>query len=241
MVTRKFETVRMAGTLADRNFPPTLVARFRHGDTRLALFSMIAIMGTPVDASFQNLRLELFFPGDDATAKWFAQAAKSNEPDACCASGKNRINFLRYTTVDGLKSLTTKSVYDGQQCSPTLQIEAGKNPDQGLQASRSRSSSRLTPRGVFAKGANMTRGSVNKLDGAARPIKTKKDYSGAASVIEKISGKPDPETVAEKRLQSLLKEMEKFDGDGDDPDEEAPDGGYAGPLRRWSDESTDTD
>ena len=91
------------------------------------------------------------------------------------------------------------------------------------------------------KGANMTRGRVNKLNGVARPIKTKKDYSGAASVVDKISGQPDLETIAEKRLQSLLKEMEKFDGDGDDPDEEMSDGGYAGPRRRWSDESTDSD
>ena len=95
--------------------------------------------------------------------------------------------------------------------------------------------------GVFAKGANMTRGSVNKLNWVARPIKTKKDFSGAASVVDKISGQPDLETIAEKRLQSLLKEMEKFDGDGDDPDEEIADGVYAGPLRRWSDESTDSD
>ena len=57
------------------------------------------------------------------------------------------------------------------------------------------------------KGANMTRGSVNKLNGVVRPIKTKKDYSGAASVIEKITEQPDRETVAEKRLQSLLKAM----------------------------------
>jgi hypothetical protein len=87
----------------------------------------------------------------------------------------------------------------------------------------------------------MTRRSVNKLNGVARPIKTKKDYSGASSVVEKISGQQDRETVAEKRLQSLLKEMGKFDGDGDEPDEELSEGGYAGPRRRWSDESTDTD
>lgn len=87
----------------------------------------------------------------------------------------------------------------------------------------------------------MTRGSVKKLNGVVRPIKTKKDYSGAASVVDKISGQPGRETIAEKRLQSLLKEMEKFDGDGDESDEEMADGGYAGPLRRWSDESTDTD
>ena len=86
----------------------------------------------------------------------------------------------------------------------------------------------------------MTSG-VKKSNGVVRAIKTKKDYSGAVSAAKKISGVPDRETVAEKRLQSLLKEMEKFDGDGDDPDEEISDGGYAGPRRRWSDESTDTD
>jgi hypothetical protein len=86
----------------------------------------------------------------------------------------------------------------------------------------------------------MTRG-VNKLNGVVRPIKTKKDYSGAASVIEKIAGQPDRETVAEKRLQLLLKEMEKFDDDEDESADGTSEGGYAGPLRRWSDESTDTD
>jgi hypothetical protein len=87
----------------------------------------------------------------------------------------------------------------------------------------------------------MSRGNVIKRNGVVRPIKTKKDYSGAASLVDKLSGQAERESVAEKRLQSLLKEMEKFDGDGDDPDEETTDGGYAGPLRRWSDESTDTD
>ena len=87
----------------------------------------------------------------------------------------------------------------------------------------------------------MTRGSVNKLNGVARPIKSKKDYTGAASVVEKISDQRARETVAEKRLQSLLKEMEKFDGDGEESDEEESGDRYAGPLRRWSDESGDTD
>ena len=86
----------------------------------------------------------------------------------------------------------------------------------------------------------MTRGSTRKLNGSARPIKNKKDYSGAASVIEKLAGQPDPETVAEKRLQSLLKEMEQFDGDADETDDPSDDS-YAGPLRRWSDESGDPD
>ena len=87
----------------------------------------------------------------------------------------------------------------------------------------------------------MTRGSVNKANGVVRPIKTKKDFSGAASIVKKIAGLPDRETVAEKRLQSLLKEMEKFDGDEDDAEDAMSEGGYEGPMRRWSDESADTD
>ena len=87
----------------------------------------------------------------------------------------------------------------------------------------------------------MTGRGVKKSNGVVRPIKTKKDYGGAASVAKEIADLPDRESVAEKRLQSLLKEMDKFDGDGDDSDEEMSDGGYAGPRRRWSDESTDTD
>jgi hypothetical protein len=91
------------------------------------------------------------------------------------------------------------------------------------------------------KGEDMARGSTTKANGVARPIKTTKDFSGAATVIDKIAGQPDRESVAEKRLQSLLKEMEKFDGDGDDAEDGMSEDGYAGPLRRWSDESTDTD
>ena len=50
--------------------------RFRHGDTRLALFSMIATVGTPLDVALQDLRLEFFFPADAATEKWFRDRAK---------------------------------------------------------------------------------------------------------------------------------------------------------------------
>ena len=85
----------------------------------------------------------------------------------------------------------------------------------------------------------MTRGNARKLNGVARPIRNRKDFSGAASVIEKMTVQPDRETVAEKRLQSLLKEMERFDGD--ESDQEPSDDNYAGPLRRWSDDSGDSE
>jgi len=57
----------------DRPLPPVLTLRFRRDDVRLALFSMIATLGTPLDVSLQDMRLELFFPADDATANWFTE------------------------------------------------------------------------------------------------------------------------------------------------------------------------
>jgi transcription regulator MmyB-like protein len=62
----------------EQDFPPTLVVSFRKDETRLSLFSMIATMGTPLDVSLQNLRLEMFFPADDSTAHWFARALRSD-------------------------------------------------------------------------------------------------------------------------------------------------------------------
>ncbi|MBX9628955.1 MAG: helix-turn-helix transcriptional regulator [Burkholderiales bacterium] len=56
----------------ERHLPPTLVIRFVRGETRLSLFSIIATVGTPLDVSLQNLRLELFFPADEQTAQWFS-------------------------------------------------------------------------------------------------------------------------------------------------------------------------
>lgn len=58
----------------EQHLPPTLVVKFVRGETRLSLFSIIATIGTPLDVSLQNLRLELFFPADDQTAEWFARA-----------------------------------------------------------------------------------------------------------------------------------------------------------------------
>lgn len=58
------------------DYPPALTVRFRRGETRLALFSMIATVGTPLDVALQDLRLEFFFPADAATEKWFRGRAK---------------------------------------------------------------------------------------------------------------------------------------------------------------------
>ncbi len=86
----------------------------------------------------------------------------------------------------------------------------------------------------------MSRISPMKLNGHARPIKTERDFKGAVSVVRTIVNQPDRETTAEKRLQSLIREMEKFDDAVDDdmpsiPEEDS----HGGPKRRWSDDNSD--
>ena len=83
----------------------------------------------------------------------------------------------------------------------------------------------------------MTIGPRKTTNGPSRPIKTKRDYSGAVAVVKSMSGQAEPDTAAEARLQSLLRELDKFeepeeDAGTDDPDEFS----YAGPRRRWSDD-----
>jgi transcriptional regulator with XRE-family HTH domain len=47
---------------------PVVPMHFRKGDTELRLFTTIATLGTPQDITVQELRIECFFPMDDATA-----------------------------------------------------------------------------------------------------------------------------------------------------------------------------
>ena len=74
--------------------------------------------------------------------------------------------------------------------------------------------------------------------GLARSIKTKRDFHGATAVASKLREQGEKETAAERRLQALLHEIEKFDGDNEVEDDDA---GFADdveglPRRRWSDE-----
>lgn len=50
---------------------PVLPMLFRKGETRLALFTTIATLGTPQDVTLQELRIESFFPMDDITRDAF--------------------------------------------------------------------------------------------------------------------------------------------------------------------------
>jgi transcriptional regulator with XRE-family HTH domain len=47
---------------------PVLNIHFRKGDTALRVFTTIATLGTPRDVTLQEIRIECFFPADDASA-----------------------------------------------------------------------------------------------------------------------------------------------------------------------------
>jgi transcriptional regulator with XRE-family HTH domain len=55
----------------DERQPPVLIIHFRRGETSLRLFTTIATLGTPHDVTLQEIRIECFFPVDDATALAF--------------------------------------------------------------------------------------------------------------------------------------------------------------------------
>jgi hypothetical protein len=59
---------------------PVVSIHFRRGDTGLRLFTTIATLGTPHDVTLQEIRIECFFPADDATATSFREWAASGVP-----------------------------------------------------------------------------------------------------------------------------------------------------------------
>lgn len=52
----------------DASTLPFLAMEFRKGNFQLRFFTTIASLGTPYDITLHELRIESFFPGDDATA-----------------------------------------------------------------------------------------------------------------------------------------------------------------------------
>lgn len=58
--------------------PPLLPVVLGHGGVELSLFTMIALFGTPQDITVDELRLETFFPADEATAHLLRQLARSS-------------------------------------------------------------------------------------------------------------------------------------------------------------------
>lgn len=77
----------------------------------------------------------------------------------------------------------------------------------------------------------------------ARSIKTKRDYHGAMSIANKRRQQSTEEPAAERRLQALLHEIEKFDNTGDEDDafDDAIEDADNLPRRRWSDDRSDSE
>ena len=59
---------------------PVLAIHFRRGETSLRLFTTITTLGTPRDVTLQEIRIECFFPVDDATARTFQDWAAAGRP-----------------------------------------------------------------------------------------------------------------------------------------------------------------
>jgi hypothetical protein len=88
----------------------------------------------------------------------------------------------------------------------------------------------------------MTKRDRKRSNGPARPIKTKRDYERASTLVKRFSGQASLDSTAELRLQSLLRELDKFDGPEEDASETVPqDYEYSGPRRRWSDDASGGD
>lgn len=82
---------------------------------------------------------------------------------------------------------------------------------------------------------------LRKPNGSARPIKTKRDYAGASALAKRLAGQAERDSTAELRLQSLLREMDKFEEvEEEDTSADLPEEyDHKGPRRRWSDDGAD--
>jgi transcriptional regulator with XRE-family HTH domain len=54
---------------------PVIPVRFQHGDKSLGFFSTVTTLGTAQDVTLQELRIECFFPADEATRQLVQQLA----------------------------------------------------------------------------------------------------------------------------------------------------------------------
>jgi hypothetical protein len=88
----------------------------------------------------------------------------------------------------------------------------------------------------------MTKRDRKRSNGPARAIKTKRDYERASTLVKRLSGQTSLDSTAELRLQTLLRELDKFDAPEEDTSESNPeDYDYTGPRRRWSDDASGGD
>lgn len=67
---------------ADGPPPPVLPVTLRAGTFRASLFSTITTLGIPQDVTLQEMRIECFFPADDATREVFETLAQDSAPSS---------------------------------------------------------------------------------------------------------------------------------------------------------------
>ena len=79
----------------------------------------------------------------------------------------------------------------------------------------------------------------SKANGFARPVKTRRDFENVSAVVKRLSSQSDRDSAAERRLQSLLKELDQYDDLEDEAADEPDELHYSGPRRRWSDNGSD--
>jgi PAS domain-containing protein len=66
-LTDAIEALAQVPAPQEPSLMPVVPTVFREGDLRLSLFTTIAQFGTPEDLALDDLKIELFFPSDDAT------------------------------------------------------------------------------------------------------------------------------------------------------------------------------
>lgn len=81
---RRARLAAMLDSLPNRPAPPTspsglpfLPLRLRRGDTELRLFTALTTLGTPLDVTAQELRIESYFPGDAETERFLRALAST--------------------------------------------------------------------------------------------------------------------------------------------------------------------
>ena len=71
----------------------------------------------------------------------------------------------------------------------------------------------------------------------ARPIGNQRDYESASAIAKRLSREAPRDSAAESRLQSLLRELDKYDETEEDEGDDSQTGYESpGPRRRWSDD-----
>jgi hypothetical protein len=83
----------------------------------------------------------------------------------------------------------------------------------------------------------MTRQDRKQTQHSVRPVKTRRHFDGVTVVVKALADKSERDLAAERRMQRMLEELDKFDQPEDDADANAfsvDDDPRPGP--RWSDD-----